>query len=169
MLMSSITSCDSNVMRSRFESDLWSWRHHLQLDFDSGVETTFEIFNESRRLRPSLSIFGYARRIFRTCKQKIAVEMIKEPLSNTNTSLLSNFVVDDVIVYFLTVFTFRYHFLSFSCYWHRLYHTFTLPYLISYLSLPYILPYHVPYPYLTFHYLTFYLTLCFALPYLTSY
>ncbi len=29
------------------------------------------------------------------------------------------FVVDDVIVYFLSLFTFRYHFLSVSCYWHR--------------------------------------------------
>ncbi len=32
------------------------------------------------------------------------------PLTNTNTSLLSCFVVDDVIVYFLSLFTFRYHF-----------------------------------------------------------
>ncbi len=108
------------------------------------------------------------------------------------------FVVDDVIVYFLSLFTFHQQFLSFSCYWCRpvpyiyltLPHIFlpfvilhlTLPYLISYLSLstsyftlPYILPYlalHFAFRYLTLPYflpyLTIFLTLHFALPYLTS-
>ncbi len=104
------------------------------------------------------------------------------------------FVVD-VNIYFLSLFTFRYHFLSFSCYWRRpityiyltLPHIFlpfvtlhlTLPYLISYLSLPYLVPYLtfcLLLPYLTLHltipyflpYLTISLTLHFALPYLTS-
>ncbi len=100
----------------------------------------------------------------------------------TNTSLLSYFVVDDVIVYFPSQFTFCYHFLSFSHYWRCLYPTYTLPYLIlyltsyltfcyltSYLNLPHILlfitlhltlPYRVPY-------LTFCLTLPYFLPFLT--
>ncbi len=74
------------------------------------------------------------------------------------------FVVDGVVVYFLSLFTFRYHFLLFSCYWRQPYPTFTLPYLISsYLSLPYILPY------LTLPHILPFVTLPCTLPYLTSY
>ncbi len=70
------------------------------------------------------------------------------------------FVIDDVIVYFLLLFTFHYHFLSVSCYY--------LPYLTSYLpTFRYLTSYLTSY--LTFLNLTLYLTLHFALPYLTSY
>ncbi len=85
-----------------------------------------------------------------------------------------------------SLFTFPYHFLSFSCYWRPpvpyIYLTLphislpfvtlhlTLPYLISYLSLPYILPY-LTYvlPFVTLPYLTSYLTLLLTLPYHISY
>ncbi len=92
----------------------------------------------------------------------------------TNTLPLSYFVVDDVIVYFLSVFTFRYHFLSFLCYWCRPYPLisylslpYILPYLPSYLTLPYFLPHILPFitlPYLI-SYLTYLLTLPYVLPY----
>ncbi len=86
------------------------------------------------------------------------------------------FVVDDVTVYFLSLFTFHYHFLLFSCYWPRpvpyIYLTLplTLPYLISYLTLRFAfcyLPLHLTLPYFLPN-LTISLTLHFALPYLTS-
>ncbi len=51
------------------------------------------------------------------------------------------FFVDDVIVYFLSLFTFRYHFLLFSCCWRPPDPTFTLPYPLPSLLWPYILPY----------------------------
>ncbi len=96
------------------------------------------------------------------------------------------FVVDDVIVYFLSLFNFPYHFLSFSCYWRwpvpYIYLTLpyilpsvTLPYLISYLLLPYLTLYLIfcyltlPYilPSVTLPYLTFCLTLPYVLPFVT--
>ncbi len=96
---------------------------------------------------------------------------------------LAVFVVDDIIVYFLSLFIFCYHFLSFSCYWCRpvlyiyltLPHIFlpfvtlhlTIPYLISYLSLPYLVSYltlHFAFCYLTLHFAFCYLTLRLTLP-----
>ncbi len=86
------------------------------------------------------------------------------------------FVVDDVIVYFLSLFTFRYHFLSFVIFmllasalpyiYLTLPHTFlpfvtlhlTLPYLTLYLTSPYVLPY-----------LTLHFTLPYFLPYILPY
>ncbi len=107
------------------------------------------------------------------------------------------FVVDYVIVYFLSLFTFRYRFLSVSCYWRpppyiylTLPHIFlpfvtlpctlpyVLPYILHYLTLPYLLPYilpcltlHLSLPYLL-PYILPYLTLPYftlTLPHLTSY
>ncbi len=88
------------------------------------------------------------------------------------------FFVDDVIVYFPL------SFFVFSCYWRPPYPTFTLPYLILYLTsyltfcyltsyhtlpctLTHILPFVTLYP--TLSYLVPYLTLPYILPYLTSY
>ncbi len=92
------------------------------------------------------------------CKKlkKFNFLLVPRWILKTNTSLLSYFVVNDVIVYFLPLFTFCYHFLSLSCYWRHLYPTFTLPYLILYLI-----------SYLTFRYRTSYLTLAGILPSLT--
>ncbi len=61
--------CSYNAIWLQFESDLWLWRHHSQLDCDSRVQTAFEIFDELCILWQSLSIFGCARRIFGSCKQ----------------------------------------------------------------------------------------------------
>ncbi len=62
-------SCDKPVHAMRFERDSWSRCHHAQLDCNLGVQTAFEIFGELRLLRQSSSIFGRARRIFKSCKQ----------------------------------------------------------------------------------------------------
>ncbi len=87
-----------------------------------------------------------------------------------------------------SLFTFHYHFLSFSCYWRRpvpniyltLPHIFlpfitlhlTLPYLISYLSLPYLtfcLTLRFTFRYLTLPYILPYLSSYLTLPYLLPY
>ncbi len=59
----------SSVRTTWFCRNLWAWRHHSRLDCDSGVQSTFEIFGESGLLRQFLSVFGWARKIFGSCKQ----------------------------------------------------------------------------------------------------
>ncbi len=91
----------------------------------------------------------------------------------------NEYVTPELFLLLMTsLFTFRYHFLSFSCYWCWLVpyiyltspHIF-LPFITLHLTLPYLISPFVTLtctlPYLTFCLTLLYLTFCLSLPYLT--
>ncbi len=85
----------------------------------------------------------------------------------SNVAQSKTYIIPELFLLLMTsLFTFRYHFLSFSCYWCR-------PVSYIYLTLPHIFLPFVTYilpnltSYFTFRYLTLYLTLPYILPYLT--